>query len=100
MKDLYIDLQRGFQRETVLIRINETEVLRVVNVETIIALGHAYSWEGAVNEADLHVEVELVERALSGSVGVPGYSTAYLGVSCNDEHVHLHVSDVPFDYMA
>ena len=99
MSNLTIDLQNGFEDDTVLIKVNGAEVFRATKVSTRYQIGLARSVKLDAAEARSAIEVILPERALSKSVELDTTTPVYLGISLTPEREITHrVSSGPFLY--
>ena len=99
MRELTIDLQNGFEDDTVLIKMNGAEVFQATSVSTRYQIGLARSVKLDAGEARSAIEIILPDRALSKSVELDTSSPVYLGVSLTPEREITHrTSSGPFLY--
>lgn len=99
MSELTIDLQNGFEDDTVLIKVNGAEVFQATKVSTRYQIGLARSVKLHAVEARSVIEIILPERVLSKSVDLDTSSPVYLGVSMTPEREITHrISSGPFLY--
>jgi len=98
MSILVIDLQSGFSKDIVVIRVDGQTVFKTGDVSTDDSIGRAASVETEVS-ADVHtVEVVVESRGLSGNLHVTVSETLYLGVSIEVERFMFRLSEESFLY--
>lgn len=96
---LHIDLQEGFEDETVVIKVAGKEAFSKTNVRTKLQIGLADSFETTIQEGPVTVEIELPSKNLSQSIEVQGSNTVYLGVSVNAGKIEHRISTEQFGYV-
>jgi hypothetical protein len=101
MPTLRVDLQEGFQDDTVTVWVGDEELQRS-HVSTRLQTGYAGSLEVQVQEGAADVEVALPSRGTSKSIPVAfgGADTVYLGLSVvSGDEISARVSHRPFRYL-
>jgi hypothetical protein len=97
---IHIDLQEGFEGDTVLIRVNGEEVFRRPVVKTRLQIGLADSIQLELPAGLVNIEVALPLRKLSESKALQVSAAVYLGVSVTREgKISYRISKEPFGYM-
>jgi hypothetical protein len=96
---LKIDFQDGFNDDLVLVRFDGEEVFRKERVTTKLVIGYAASIERDVPEGQLHVEVILPEKGISGDIFVEVATPLYLGVSLDGNVIRFRISQSMFAYL-
>lgn len=99
MKTLHIDLQTGFEGDAVTITVDGDTVYEDPEVTTSLLTGFADSFELTVETGTHQVEVQLPDRAITGSTSVEMEQELYLGISVEGEQVVFRLSEEPFGYM-
>ncbi len=85
MFPLRIDLQEGFDNDTVVITVNGSEVYRNSEVKTRLPVSVAQSFEIQVAEDSAHVEVDIPTKGRTGRIDLQLSEFPYLGVSVSRE---------------
>ncbi len=98
MPQLRIDLQEGFDNDTVVVRVDGPEVYRKSGVQTRVVVGVADSFEVTARDP-AHVEVEVVTKKQSAAIDVKTAEYPYLGVSSTRTGLKLQPSKELFRYM-
>jgi hypothetical protein len=97
---LVIDLQEGFDGDTVTVAVNGTEVIRRAHVTTKNQIGWAYVSERVEAQGDVLVEIRLSERNIEGATRVHVTQPVYLGISiATDGSVSWQPSPTPHGYL-
>ena len=96
---LHIDLQEGFEDETVVIKVAGKEAFRKTNVRTKLQIGLADSFETTIEDGPVTVEIELPSKHLSKSIEVQGSNAVYLGVSVIEGKIEHRISREQFGYL-
>lgn len=98
MKTLHIDLQTGFQNDSVAIAVDGETVYEKDTVTTSLLEGMADSFETAVESETHRVDVRLPNRNIEGSRSVNMEQGIYLGISVEEGEVVFRQSEEPFGY--
>ena len=96
---LKIDLQDGFEGDTVVIEINSKELYHNEGVKTELTLGYADSIEADVPKGQCTVEVNLPEKGISESIHLEIIAPVYLGLSVLEGKIVNRLSDTFFAYL-
>ena len=96
---LRIDLQDGFEGDTVVVKINNKELYRKKGVKTQLTLGYADSLETEVPEGQNTIEIELPEKNIFESISLTVSSPVYLGLSVSDGKIVARQSKEFFAYL-
>jgi hypothetical protein len=100
MPPLRIDLQDGFQDDSVVIKVNGTEVFRQTGVTTKYQIGVAGGTKVDVDADFALVEVAIPARDLAEVIEVQLAGPVFLGVSLNrDGSLDCRRQDRPFGYL-
>jgi len=98
MVTLGIDLQDGFEDDTVVMQINGEEVFRKEHVTTNLLLGLAASFETEVEKGPVSVEISVETRDIVETIPLDVSADTYLGVSVVNDRIEQIISDEPFVY--
>ncbi|MBD2100550.1 hypothetical protein [Leptolyngbya sp. FACHB-261] len=99
MSLLRLDLQDGFQQDTVVIQVNGKEVFRRSQVETRLQLGYADSVEVNVPEGLTKIEIAVPSRKLSDSLKLQIAAPTHLGISLTSKgKIDYRTTSEPFTY--
>jgi hypothetical protein len=98
MPRLRIDLQEGFNNDTVAVRVDGAEVFRKTGVKTRPPVGVAESFEVEASDP-AHVEIEVATKQQSAAVDLHVSEFPYLGVSSSGGGLELNPSRELFRYM-
>lgn len=91
---LRIDLQEGFQNDTVVIRVKGKQVLRKAGLTTKLILGYAEALEIEVPEGSMNVRVLVPTRKLARTIPVRIPRDNHIGVSVQgDQIVYLFMDE-------
>jgi hypothetical protein len=97
---IHIDLQDGFTNDTVIVRVNGSEVFSKANVKTRFQIGVATSFEVDVAAGMVAIQVALPLKNVSESFELQVARTTYVGISTTAEgRVDYRLSEEPFTYM-
>ena len=99
MTKLQIELQEGFNGETVEIASGSQLLARRENVRTRMQIGLADRLSVDLPEGPRTVEIRIPERGAAARSTVDAARTPFLGVSLREEGPVLRASDTPFRYM-
>lgn len=95
---LRIDLQEGFQNDTVIIRVGGKQVFRQVGVTTKLMLGYAETLEVEVPEGPVRVRIKVPNRKLALTIPLEGTGTNYLGVYLEGGKIAFRTMDETMGY--
>lgn len=99
MHQLGIELQEGFDDDTVIVLVNGAEVFHEEHVKTRMQIGRAGSTSVTLAEGVAQLEVRLPRTGSSASFKVPLKGPAWLGVSLDAARVpQFQLSLTPFGY--
>ena len=98
MPTLKIDLQDGFEREPVTVRVNGKPVLTRPDVRTSPLTGLAGSVTVEVAAGPVDIEVELPKRGLERKLNLQVKADTYLGISRSEKGIDHIVRMEPFGY--
>jgi len=99
MKLLKIDLQDGFNEDSVIIDINGHEIFRGQKVSTKLLLGFADIIETQVPEGNSEIRISLPDRSMESRISLHIEKDTYLGISLTKKGVESHFSETPFPYL-
>lgn len=98
MVTLTIDLQGGFQDDTVLVLVNGAQVFRKAHIRTLLPLGVADSFTTDVASGPVSVQIHVETKNLVDTISLDVSADTYLGISVENERIDYIVSDDPFGY--
>ena len=98
MPTLNIDLQDGFDNDTVIICINGEEVFNQGAITTNQMLGFAEQFTTACHGERVLVTVKVISRNLERRLDIPLDNIAGLGISIINGEIFIRQSDTPFAY--
>ena len=98
MVKLGIDLQEGFDHDTVILRLNGVEAFHREGVTTRQILGLAAQFEAEVEAGFVETEIDVATLGISARVARDVATDTYVGVSVVGGMIHLIDSDAPFTY--
>lgn len=99
MHQLGIELQEGFEDDTVVVLVNGAEVFRQEHVKTRLQIGLAASTSVKLAEGVAHLEVRLPAAGHSASFEVAVNGPTWVGVNLDAARVpHFQRSLTPFGY--
>ena len=96
---LSIALQDGFEKESIVVRVNGKEVYRNETVQTDYRISLADSFETPLPDSPIVVEVELPEQSITDSLQFESDTTIYVGISWLDGKLLFKTSETPFGYL-
>jgi hypothetical protein len=99
MHTLRVDLQEGFDGDTVAVRLNGRELFHKSGVRTRLQIGLAQLVETEIPEGDAIVEVTLEERRLEVKIPLKVAAATYVGISVTGDGLIHQVSAEPFGYL-
>jgi len=95
---LGVDLQDGFQADTVEIRVNGALVRKIENVTTSLLIGMATSVETLTDAGKITLSVNVLTRDIHASLELDLLADTFVGVSLTVEGLDFIVSVSPFGY--
>ena len=98
MTTIRIALHDGFEGDTVVIKVNGSEVFKQDSVKTKRQIGKAASFELEVDQGLTNVEVSLPLKKLSETIALKVSGEVHLGISVVDNRIQHRVSSDPFRY--
>jgi hypothetical protein len=98
MVKLGIDLQEGFDHDTVILRLNGVEAFHKEGITTRRILGLAAQFEDEVEPGFVETEIDVSTLGISARVARDMSKDTYLGVSIVGGMIHLIDSEAPFVY--
>lgn len=98
MPTIAIDLQRGFDDDEVVVRINGEEKIRRGGVRTKRLLGLAWHTDFDVDEGPVTLEVELPARGITKTLELEPKDALYVGLSVKDDAIEAIVREKKFGY--
>jgi hypothetical protein len=100
MVEVGIDLQDGFNDDTVVISHERRELVREQDVNTRFQIGKARSLEVALPEGEVRLTVEVLTQDLSKTVLLDTSGPVFVGVSITPEReLEVKVQSTPFGYL-
>ena len=98
MPTLHIDLQEGFEQDTVVIHVNGNEIFREDGVSSMLLLGLAQTLETPVSPGDVVVDIQVPSRSLEAQIKLSIVADAFIGISITESGIEHFISDTPFMY--
>jgi hypothetical protein len=97
---LHVDLQEGFDGNSIVVRINGNEAWRNDGVKTRHQIGLADSFSTTVPTGIVEVVIEQPDKHLSHTISLNVEGPTYVGVERNEDGRMTHKEQVePFRYM-
>jgi hypothetical protein len=100
---LFVDIQEGFEDDTVIVKVNGNEVFMRERITTKLLRGPAASFSSDINEGLAKVETVVLNRNLQGSHEFQVNSDIHIGISIiepdGQEKIRFITSDHPFGYL-
>jgi hypothetical protein len=96
---LRIDLQDGFEDDTVVVRTADGEEQRREHVTTVVQVGYAGSIDMIVQPGPVRLEVSVPSRRLSESITLEVSGDLYLGLSIAGPQITHRLSEEPMGYL-
>jgi|YNPNPStandDraft_1061719.scaffolds.fasta_scaffold05806_3 hypothetical protein len=96
---LRIDLQEGFARDAVAIKLNGKPAFSKKQVSTQLLLGKADSFTTAIAPGPLRIDLEVKTRKLQETIALQAEGNMYIGVSIVGDRLIYSVADKPYGYM-
>jgi hypothetical protein len=93
-----IDLQEGFDGDTVVIQVNGREEYHEHNVTTSLLTGYAHTISAQVPPGQVNIEILIPTRNISKTEFIEMPEHKYLGVSVQHNEIETIKSSVPFGY--
>ena len=98
MVTLTVDFQEGFADDTVVVRVNDEEVLWKEGVRTKLLLGLAYSFVTEVEKGAATVRISVVTQNIVETIPLEIAADTHLGMSVENGRIEYMKRDVPFNY--
>jgi hypothetical protein len=98
MPALNIDFQSGFKNDTVVILVNNNEVFRKDNVQTLLLTDHAESVSLDIEKGSVCIDIIIDTKNLRKAINADIMATTYLGISIVMGAIEHMVSGEPFGY--
>jgi len=98
MRTLYIDLQEGFNNDTVIILVNGEEIFRKDGVQTKLLLGFSETLSVPVSTGEVELKIQVPSRSLDDEFKFTIQKNLYVGISITDLGIETIVTDAPFMY--
>jgi hypothetical protein len=100
MAEVVIDMQEGFDKDSVIIEVGGREVYRKEGVSTRYQIGLAGSVKADCPDAKVTVRIRVPSRGLAHDVAVDAEQPAYVGVSVTEGGaLKFQVGREPFGYL-
>ena len=100
MHPLNINLQEGFEDDTVVIRVNGAEVLHQQHVKTRQQIGFAAETTATVPAGTVALEIALPVKGITGNIDIDMQAPMWAGVSLDSGSVlQFKISQTPFGYV-
>ena len=99
MPVLHIDLQEGFDRDAVQVRVNGQQVFDKDTISTRMQIGLADRIQTDVPAGTTNVEVVVPTKHTSTVIPIQIDSEIYLGVSIEERSIVHRINNSPFHYM-
>ena len=97
MVKLVIDLQEGFDDDSVAVACNG-EQITLSNVSTDYSIGRAESLEFDVDLGKANIEINIPGRSLSAAQKIDIRAPVFFGVSVESDQITCKLSNEPFIY--
>lgn len=98
--NLKINLQEGFKGDEVSISINGKQLYHKANVKTRTQIGLADTIETQIDEEQLSLEVQLLNRQIRQVINIQVTDTSHVGISVSQQdEIVCQIQDTPFYYM-
>ena len=98
MPALNIDLQSGFENDTVVIMVNHNEEFRKENVQTQLLTGYAESVSIGIEKGSVSIDIIIETKNLKKEINTRVLAATYLGVSIITGNIEHMISEEPFGY--
>ena len=100
MQTLNIELQEGFQDDTVVVSVNGAEVMHRDHIKTRLQTGFAAATTATVPEGKAVIEVASSAASTTGQIEVEVLAPIWIGASVDADRVlHFKISQTPFGYV-
>jgi len=101
---LHIDLKDGFQDDTVIIKVNNSEEFRKEHITTDLRIALATKFTTNVTSGEVELQAIIPSKDLADSYKFIASSETYIGISIMDpglpnEKIQFSISDEPFAYL-
>jgi hypothetical protein len=97
---IQIDLQEGFEKDTVQMFIDGQEVYNEQKVQTRYQISHADTIKYETTHASVNIEIYLSEKNIKSTIYIDVRQTPYLGINIStDGKIIFNPSSKPFGYL-
>jgi hypothetical protein len=94
-----VDLQEGFQEDTVVVQVNDGAEQKKEGVTTMPQVGYAGSIEMNVESGPVRLRVSVPSRGISGTKSVDVSKDLYVGISIDGARLTYRVTSEPMGYL-
>jgi len=98
MKELFIDLQSGFNNDSVVVTINGKKFINEGNISTKLLTGLCESFKTKVNPGQINIHIQVPTKGIEKTLSIEMKTDTYLGFSIENNGIQYIVSDKPFGY--
>ncbi len=98
MAAVHIDLQDGFENDTVVLRLDGGEIYRRQDLTTQLLYGLADSIETRVEVGSVRLEIAVESRGLTLALPLDVSGDVFVGFAVEGAGIRPIVSDTPFGY--
>lgn len=95
---LAIDLQDGFEDDTVILQVNGENVYHKEDVSTKLLLGLADSFKTEVEKGPIKIDISAQTKGIKKTISLDVSADTYLGISIVNGIIEYIVSNEPFGY--
>lgn len=99
MVTISIDLQEGFEDDTLVLYVNNQEMYRKEAVTTRLILGIADSIQFEIPQGQMILEVVLPKRKLSWKQELSASEPVFIGIAIRESRLIPRISATPFTYL-
>lgn len=99
MPSLTINLEEGFRDDTVVLKVNESEVLRRTGVSTDLSAGLAGSVEVQVPEGSIHLQISVPTKSLFRALELQVVADLSVRVSVMDGSLDVQTTSERLYYL-
>lgn len=93
-----IDLQDGFENDSIIIYLDNKEIYRQDSVTSNMMLGFAARVEASSSERVVTLSINLIRRKLKKSLQVELDKTGAIGIAILNNEILIRQSSTPFGY--
>ena len=98
MFKVIIDLQDGFDTDSVIIKVDNHEIFNKCQISTQLLLGIAETLSIDNAKGPLKISVEIPTKNLKKNIELYINKTTYVGISVKNDKIHVIVSNRSFGY--